>query len=84
MSQRANYFLRRACALACFLHRCICSHNDVGCEEITFMDIKLVLLFLFVSAMITLSNLDDENVERIKQRLLRWQWREFRLRRTKF
>jgi hypothetical protein len=48
------------------------------------MDIKLVLLFLFVSAMITLSNLDDENVERIKQRLLRWQWREFRLRRTKF
>ena len=39
------------------------------------MDIKLALLFLFVSAMITLSNLDDENVERIKQRLLRWQWR---------
>ena len=37
------------------------------------MDIKLALLFLVVSAMITLSNLDDENVERIKQ--LRWQWR---------
>ena len=42
------------------------------------MDIKLALLFLFVSAMITLSNLDDDNVERIKQQLLRWQWREFR------
>ena len=39
------------------------------------MDIKLALLFLFVSAMITLSNLDDGNVERIKQQLLRWQWR---------
>ena len=39
------------------------------------MDIKLGLLFLFVSAMITLSNLDDENVERIKQQLLRWQLR---------
>jgi hypothetical protein len=47
------------------------------------MDIKLALLFLFVSAMITLSKLDDENVERIKQQLLRWQWREFRLRLTK-
>jgi hypothetical protein len=39
------------------------------------MDIKLALLFLVVSAMITLSKLDDENVERIKQQLLRWQWR---------
>jgi len=47
------------------------------------MDIKLALLFLFVSAMITLSNLDDKNVERIKQQLLRWQWRGFRLLRTK-
>ena len=35
------------------------------------MDIKLALLFLFVSAMITLSHLDDENVERIKQQLRR-------------
>jgi hypothetical protein len=47
------------------------------------MDIKLALLFLFVSAMITLSHLDDENVERIKQQLRRRQWREFRLWRTK-
>ena len=47
------------------------------------MDIKLALLFLFVSTMITLSNLNDENVERIKQQMLRWQWREFSLRRTK-
>jgi hypothetical protein len=47
------------------------------------MDIKLALLFLFVSAMITLSYLDDENVERIKQQMLRWRWREFGLRRTK-
>jgi hypothetical protein len=39
------------------------------------MDIKLALLFLVVSAMIALSKLDDENVERIKQQLLRWQWR---------
>jgi hypothetical protein len=69
--------------LACFLHRCICSYNDVECQEITVMDIKLALLFLFVSAMITLSNLDDKNVERIKQQLLRWQWRGFRLLRTK-
>ena len=38
------------------------------------MDIKLALLFLVVSAMITLSKLDDEYVERMKQ-LLRWQWR---------
>ena len=37
------------------------------------MDIKLALLFLFVSTMITLSNLNDENVERIKQQMLRWQ-----------
>jgi hypothetical protein len=43
------------------------------------MDIKLALLFLFFSAMITLSHLDDENVERIKQKLQRRQWREFRL-----
>jgi hypothetical protein len=54
-----------------------------GCPEITVMDIKLALLFLFVSTMITLSNLNDENVERIKQQMLRWQWREFSLRRTK-
>ena len=47
------------------------------------MEIKLALLFLFVSAMITLSNLDDKNVERIKQQLLRWQWRGFRLLWTK-
>jgi hypothetical protein len=44
-------------------------------SEGAVMDIKLALLFLVVSAMITLSNLDDENVERIKQQLLRWQWR---------
>jgi hypothetical protein len=85
MSQRANYFVLRAYAwsLACFLHCCICSHNDVGFLEITVMDIKLALLFLFVSAMITLSHLDDENVERIKQQLRCRQWREFRLWRTK-
>jgi hypothetical protein len=69
--------------LACFLHCCICSHNDAGFLEITVMDIKLALLFLFVSAMITLSHLDDENVERIKQQLRCRQWREFRLWRTK-
>jgi hypothetical protein len=39
------------------------------------MEIKLALLFLVVSAMITLSKLDDGNVERIKQQLLHWQWR---------
>jgi hypothetical protein len=47
------------------------------------MDIKLALLFLIISAIITLSYLDEENVASIKQQLLRWQWREFRLRRNK-
>jgi hypothetical protein len=47
------------------------------------MDIKLALLFLFISAMIMLSHLDDKTVDRMKQQLLRWQWREFRLQRNK-
>jgi hypothetical protein len=44
------------------------------------MDPKLALLFLIISAIITLSHLDEENVAFIKQQLGRWQWREFRLR----
>jgi hypothetical protein len=47
------------------------------------MDIKLALLFLFISAMITLSHLDDKTIDRMKQQLLRWQWREFGLWRNK-
>ena len=47
------------------------------------MDIKLALLFLLISAMIMLSHLDDKTVDSMKQQLLRWQWREFSLRRTK-
>ena len=52
-------------------------------QEATIMDIKLTLLFLFISAMITLSYLNDENIERLKQQISRLQWRVFKLRRIK-
>jgi hypothetical protein len=48
------------------------------------MDIKLALLFLIISAIITLSYLNEENVASIKQQLLHWQWRNLSLRRNKF
>jgi hypothetical protein len=51
--------------------------------RVATMDIKLALLLLVISAIITLSYLDEENVASIKQQLLRWQWRKFRLRRNK-
>ena len=47
------------------------------------MDVKLALLFLIISAMIAFSNLDEENVASIKRQLLRWKWREFKLRQNK-
>jgi hypothetical protein len=47
------------------------------------MDIKLTILFLFISAMITFSYLSDKNIERLKQQMLRLQWRVFKLRRNK-
>ena len=52
-------------------------------QEATIMDIKLTLLFLFISAMITLSYLNDENIERSKQQISRLQRRVFKLRRIK-
>jgi hypothetical protein len=52
-------------------------------QEATIMDIKLTILFLFISAMITFSYLSDENIERLKQQMLRLQWRAFKLRRNK-
>ena len=52
-------------------------------QEATIMDIKLTLLFLFISAMITLSYLNDENIERLKQQISRLQRRVFKLRRIK-
>jgi hypothetical protein len=52
-------------------------------QEATIMDIKLTLLFLFISAMITLSYLNDENIERLKQQISRLQWRVFKPRRIK-
>jgi hypothetical protein len=47
------------------------------------MDIKLALLCLIISAIITLSYLDDENIDRMKRQFRQWQWREFRLRQNK-
>jgi hypothetical protein len=47
------------------------------------MDIKLTLLFLIITAIITLSYLNDENIERIKKQMPRLQWRGFKLRRIK-
>ena len=47
------------------------------------MDIKLALLFFIISAIVTLSHLDEGNVASIKRQLRRWQWREFRLRSNK-
>ena len=52
-------------------------------QEATIMDIKLTILFLFISAMITLSYLNDENIERLKQQISRLQWRVFKPRRIK-
>lgn len=52
-------------------------------QEATIMDIKLTILFLFISAMITFSYLSDENIERLKQQMQRLQWRAFKLRRNK-
>lgn len=52
-------------------------------QEATIMEIKLTILFLFISAMITFSYLSDENIERLKQQMLRLQWRAFKLRRNK-
>ena len=48
------------------------------------MDIKLALLFMIISAMITLSYLNEKNVASINQQLLHWQWRKFSLRWNKF
>jgi len=47
------------------------------------MDIKPALLCLIISAIITLSYLNDKNVARIKQQLRLSQWRGFRLRRNR-
>ena len=44
------------------------------------MDIKLALLFLIISAIITLSYLSEDNVASIKQQLFQRQWRKFSLR----
>ena len=52
-------------------------------QEATIMDIKLTILFLFISAMITFSYLSDENIERLKQQISRLQRRVFKLRRIK-
>ena len=48
------------------------------------MDIKLSLLFLIISATITLSHLNEKNVASIKQQLFHRQWRKFSLRWNKF
>ena len=56
-----------------------CVHNGVGYKRVAIMDVKLALLFLIISAIITLSYLNEENVASIKQRLLHWQWRKFSL-----
>lgn len=47
------------------------------------MDIKLALLFFIISAIIALSYLDDENITRMRQQVVRLRRREFRLRRSK-
>jgi len=47
------------------------------------MDIKLALVFLFLSVLIVLNYLDEKTVARIKQQLWPRQWRKFRLRRNR-
>jgi hypothetical protein len=37
-----------------------------GVQEVTIMDGKLCLLYLIIIAILTLSYLDDENVDRMK------------------
>lgn len=47
------------------------------------MDIKLAILFFIISAIIALSYLDDENIVRMKEQVVRLRRRDFRLRRSK-
>jgi hypothetical protein len=47
------------------------------------MDIKLAIVFFLISAMIAFSYLDDGNVSRMKEQLVRWRRRETGLRRNK-
>lgn len=47
------------------------------------MDVKLTIVFLFLSAIIALSYLDDDNISRMRHQLLQWRRRNFRLRRHK-
>jgi len=40
------------------------------------MDPKLTILFIFIGAVIALSNLGDENVGRLRRQLTARRWRE--------
>jgi hypothetical protein len=39
------------------------------------MDPKLTMLFLLISGVITLSHLNDENLDRVRRQLLARRWR---------
>jgi hypothetical protein len=47
------------------------------------MDPKLAILFLLISSVIGLSHLSDDNLERMRRRLVVRRWREFVPRRRK-
>lgn len=47
------------------------------------MDIKLAILFFIISAIIALSYLDDENVARTREQIVRFRRRDFGLKRFK-
>jgi hypothetical protein len=40
------------------------------------MDPKLAILFLLISSVIALSHLNDENLDRMRRRLVARRWRE--------
>jgi hypothetical protein len=41
------------------------------------MDPKLTILFLLISAVIGLSHLNDDNLDRMRRQLVSLRWREF-------
>jgi len=41
------------------------------------MDLKLTMIFLLIGALIALSNLDDETLDRVKSRFAHRSWRGF-------
>jgi len=41
------------------------------------MDPKITILFMLIGAVIGLSHLSEENLDRLRRQLADWRWREF-------